>query len=146
MREVAQAAAVLGRDFDRDLLAKVLSYDPGVLGNALDAIVANSKLMLRRTGGGPGALQFKHALVRDAAYNSLLSARREALHAQVAAALIARADAGGDVTQELIAQHLVKGGAPEQSVPFLDPGERSGHAQVGQPGGGQPHHQRLGGA
>lgn len=116
-REVAQAAAVLGRDFDRDLLAEVLSCDPRALGDALDAIV-DSKLMVRRAGGGPGALQFKHALVRDAAYDSLLSSRREALHAQVASALIARGDAGGDVAHELVAQHLVKGGAPERSVPF----------------------------
>ena len=116
-REVAQAAAVLGRDFDRDLLAETLPYGPRALGDALNALLA-SKLVMRRTAGSPGALQFKHALVRDAAYDSLLSAQREALHARVAAALIARSDAGGDIAPELIALHLVKGGAPARSVPF----------------------------
>ena len=116
-REVAQAAAVLGRDFDRALLAEVLPHESRALGEALDTIVA-SRLMVRRTGGGPDALQFKHALVRDAAYDSLLSVQREALHAQVAAALIARSEAGGDIAPELIAQHLAKGGALAQSIPY----------------------------
>ena len=116
-REVAQAAAVLGRDFDRDLLAEILPYGPRALGDALNALLA-SKLVMRRSAGSPDALQFKHALVRDAAYDSLLSAQREALHARTAAALIARSDAGGDVAPELIALHLVKGGAPARSVQY----------------------------
>ncbi len=114
---MAQAAAVLGRDFDRALLAEVLPHESRALGEALDTIVA-SRLMVRRTGGCPDALQFKHALVRDAAYDSLLSVQREALHAQVAAALIARSEAGGDIAPELIAQHLAKGGALAQAIPY----------------------------
>ena len=124
-REVAQAAAVLGRDFDRDLLAEILSYGPRALGDALNALLA-SKLVMRRSAGSPDALQFKHALVRDAAYDSLLSAQREALHARTAAALTARSDAGGDIAPELIALHLVKGGAAARSVQYwAQAGERA---------------------
>lgn len=113
--EVAQAAAVIGRDFDRGLLEEVLADGRRPITGAIDALLA-SKLVVRRTIGD--GLQFKHALVRDAAYDTLLNEQRETLHARAATALIARADAGGDIAPELIAHHLAKAGAPARSVPF----------------------------
>ena len=110
-REVAQAAAVIGRDFERDLLAEIVPHGPRGLEKALDALLA-SRLVLRRPAEGPGALQFKHALVRDAAYDSLLRARRESLHLALAEALLARRGSGGEVAPELIAGHLIEGGEP----------------------------------
>jgi class 3 adenylate cyclase/tetratricopeptide (TPR) repeat protein len=116
-REVAQAAAVIGRDFDADLLAEIVPHDARALNKALDALLAG-RLVLRRGGSGGRAFQFKHALVRDAAYESLLRARREALHETLAERLIARREQGSDVAPELIAHHLVAGGMPARSVPF----------------------------
>jgi class 3 adenylate cyclase/tetratricopeptide (TPR) repeat protein len=116
-REVAQAAAVIGRDFDADLLAEIAPHSSRDLKGALDTLLA-SRLVLRRGGAGGRAFQFKHALVRDSAYESLLRARREALHATLADRLIARREQGSDVAPELIAHHLIAGGRPARSVPF----------------------------
>jgi predicted ATPase len=115
-REVAQAAAVIGRDFDADLLAESVPESAPDLGTALDTLLA-SRLVLRRAAPGAGAYQFKHALVRDAAYASLLKARREALHATVADRLIARHGQGSDVAPELIAHHYTEAGLAEKAVP-----------------------------
>ena len=144
-RAVAQAAAVLGRDFDRDLLAETLPHGPRALNDALNALLA-SKLVMRRTPGSVGALQFKHALVRDAAYESLLTAQREALHARVATALIARSDAGGDIAPELVALSFGQGRCTGTINPILGGRGRAGYAKVGKPGSGQSHHEWIGSA
>jgi predicted ATPase/class 3 adenylate cyclase len=115
-REVAEAAAVIGRDFGTDLLAEILPHGRRRLAHAVEALLA-SGLVFRRTDGA-GMLQFRHALVRDAAYDSLLQPRRQALHRAVADALIARLEAGQDVPPELIAHHLVEAGAAGRSLPF----------------------------
>ena len=116
-REVAQAAAVIGRDFDADLLAEIVPDRARHLEEALDTLLAG-RLVLRRGGTGGHTFQFKHALVRDAAYDSLLRTRREALHAALADRLIVHREQGSDVAPELIAHHLVAGGMPARSVPF----------------------------
>ena len=116
-REVAQAAAVIGRDFDADLLAEIVPHVSRDLDKAIDTLLAG-RLVLRRGGPGGRAFQFKHALVRDAAYDSLVRAHRETLHGTLAERLIARRDHGSDVAPELIAHHLVAGGMPARSVPF----------------------------
>jgi len=117
-REVAQAAAVIGRDFERDLLAEIVPHGPRGLEKALDALLA-SRLVLQRPTEGAGAMQFKHALVRDAAYDSLLRARRESLHLALAETLLATRGSGREVAPELIAGHLIEGGEPGRSVPLL---------------------------
>jgi predicted ATPase/DNA-binding CsgD family transcriptional regulator len=122
-REVAETAAVIGRDFETDLLAEVLPHGRRNLAHAMETLLASG--LVCRTDGA-GMLQFKHALVRDAAYDSLLQPRRQALHSAVADALTARLDAGQDVPPELIAHHLVEAGAAGWSLPFWrQAGERA---------------------
>jgi predicted ATPase len=116
-REVAQAAAVIGRDFDADLLAEIVPESAPDLGTALDTLLA-SRLVLRRAAPGAGAYQFKHALVRDAAYESLLKVHRQALHAVLADRLIARREQGADVAPEFIARHLSEAGLAGRALPF----------------------------
>jgi tetratricopeptide (TPR) repeat protein len=116
-REVAQAAAVIGRAFDRALLVEIVPHGPRALDRALDALLA-SKLVLRRGAAEAGSLQFKHALVRDAAYDSLLRKQRETFHRTLAEVLIARVGAGADMALELIAHHLVHGAEDARSVPY----------------------------
>ncbi len=111
MKAVAQIAACLGRDFERALLEAVADLDPADLATGLDALVA-AGLVWRRGGGAEAAYRFKHALVRDAAYESLLESRRRVIHGRIADALEARPDAA----PEVLAHHLAEGGRPADAA------------------------------
>ena len=83
-REVAQVGAVIGREFSHELLAAVADLGEDELAAALDQL-AGAGLVFRRGEGPEAGYLFKHALVRDAAYGTLLRERRRQLHAAVAA-------------------------------------------------------------
>ncbi len=85
LKEVAQTAAVIGREFTHDLLAAVLPLSEAALNAALDRLI-DAELIFHR-GTSPAGYIFKHALVQQAAYESLLKARRRELHARVVEAL-----------------------------------------------------------
>jgi class 3 adenylate cyclase/tetratricopeptide (TPR) repeat protein len=79
VKEVAQIAACIGRAFDYRLLAAVADRPEAELGRSLDRLCAAQLLL--RDGAGPSATySFKHALLRDVAYESLLKSRRRAIH------------------------------------------------------------------
>ena len=89
VKEVAQIGACIGREFSYALLAAVSPLPAAELEDALERLVA-SELVFRR-GSGPEAIySFKHALVQDAAYESLLKSRRQQYHARIALTLIAQ--------------------------------------------------------
>ena len=82
-RETAQIGAVLGRGFSYALLQSVAGLDEGPLQSALERLAEADILFVE--GDGPQAnYRFKHALIQDAAYESLLKSRRQALHARAA--------------------------------------------------------------
>jgi predicted ATPase len=86
VREIAQIGAAIGRDFSYSLLRAVVGRDETALKHAL-AQLEQAELVFRR-GEPPEVLySFKHALVRDAAYESLLKSRRQQLHGQIARTL-----------------------------------------------------------
>ena len=74
VKEVAQIAAVIGREFSHELLAAVSPLSEAELGAALDQLVA-SELIFRRGTPPDATYSFKHALVQDAAYQSLLKSQ-----------------------------------------------------------------------
>jgi class 3 adenylate cyclase/pimeloyl-ACP methyl ester carboxylesterase len=85
-REVAQIAACLGREFTYDLLEAVAARDQAVLRTALDQLVAAD--LIRQDGTLPTATYaFRHVLIQEAAYGSLLRSRRKDLHARIAKAV-----------------------------------------------------------
>ena len=85
-RETAQIGAVLGRGFSYALLQSVAGLDGGALQSALERLAQADILFVE--GDGPQAnYRFKHALIQDAAYDSLLRSRRQALHRRAAEAL-----------------------------------------------------------
>ncbi|MEE8187877.1 MAG: adenylate/guanylate cyclase domain-containing protein [Kiloniellales bacterium] len=86
VKEVVQAAACIGREFSPGLLAAVMSMDRATLDDAVEQLVNAELVFRRRTAEGTSYL-FKHALVQDAAYGSLLKSKRRALHAKLAYAL-----------------------------------------------------------
>ena len=76
VKEVAQVAACIGREFDRALLAGVSGLDNARLASGLEELV-RAELAFRRSGTADATYVFKHALVRDAAYASLLKSKRQ---------------------------------------------------------------------
>lgn len=107
-KEIAQVGAVIGREFPHDLIAAVVPMPADDLQRALDDLVAAG--LISRHGLAPETgYAFRHALVRDVAYESLLKARRRAVHAAIALRL-----KGGDARAEpeILAQHAEAGGLP----------------------------------
>ena len=83
VREVAQVGAVIGREFSHELLAAVAGLPEAELDHATEQLVTTG-LVFRRGGPAQAVYLFKHALVQDAAYGSLLISRRQQLHASCA--------------------------------------------------------------
>jgi class 3 adenylate cyclase/predicted negative regulator of RcsB-dependent stress response len=124
-REVAQIGAVLGREFSYDLLDHVARLPEGELAAALDRLVA-AGLLFRRGVPPQVSYLFKHALVQDAAYGTLLRARRQELHARVAAALEQHFADLIEPRPELLAHHLTAAGDAERAVDqWLKAGQRA---------------------
>jgi class 3 adenylate cyclase len=89
-KHVAQTGAAIGREFTEELLESVCELDRSELDQALDELV-ESGLLFRR-GSRPGTTYtFKHALLQDASYNSLLLAKRKPLHRRIAETLTVQA-------------------------------------------------------
>jgi serine/threonine protein kinase/class 3 adenylate cyclase/predicted ATPase len=110
-KQVAQLAAVVGRRFDRELIGAVAGLDDAVLDAALDRLV-EAELVFRRGLGTRARYTFKHALVRDAAYQSLLVRTRREMHARIANALGERPG----TPPEIVARHLEGAGDLERAV------------------------------
>jgi predicted ATPase len=85
-KEVAQIGAIIGREFSHALLAAVVGKPETELGSALDRLI-NAGLLFRQGIAPRMSYLFKHALVQDAAYGTLLRERRRALHAGIAEVL-----------------------------------------------------------
>ena len=114
VKGVAQVAAVIGREFSRDLLAAAAGLSDDELRAALDRLVA-AELVFRR---GEAGYAFKHALVRDVAYESLLRSRRQELHARIAAVLEAEFPEEAATEPELLARHCGGAGLAERAVGY----------------------------
>jgi tetratricopeptide (TPR) repeat protein len=116
-KEVAQIGACIGREFDHELLAAVVPLPEANLVAALDRLVA-AELVFRR--GIPPATTyiFKHALVRDAAYQSLLRKSRQDLHAKIATALEKGFPHTLEARPELVARHFDEAGLFERAVAY----------------------------
>jgi class 3 adenylate cyclase/tetratricopeptide (TPR) repeat protein len=100
-KQIAQTAAAIGREFPEDLLASVCAMEPGALARVLDELVDNGLLFRRAGGSGEIVYVFRHALLQDAAYNSLLRATRRPIHRRIAEALTERSPE----QQSLLAHH-----------------------------------------
>jgi class 3 adenylate cyclase/tetratricopeptide (TPR) repeat protein len=116
-REIAQLAAVLGLDFNYALLREATNMGDAELADALERLVAAD--LLHVEGEPPDAdFRFRHALIRDAAYESLLKSRRQALHRRVAEALSERFPVRAESEPEIVAHHFTAAGAHLQAVAY----------------------------
>jgi class 3 adenylate cyclase/predicted ATPase len=116
VKEVAQISAVIGREFTYELLAAVAPMSGKQLDDALNQLVS-SELVYRRGAPPDATYSFKHALVQDAAYQSLLKSKRQQLHARIAQALEQSPDAG-EAAPEVLARHLTDAGLAARAVPY----------------------------
>ena len=126
-REVAQIGAVLGRDFTYSLLRAVGGLEDPALHAALDRL-AEADLLIAEGAGPEANYRFKHALVKDAAYQSLLKSRRQQLHARVAHVFEGRFPAVVESQPELLAYHLTEAGLDARAA---DAWARAGRAALG---------------
>jgi class 3 adenylate cyclase len=106
LRGVAQVASCIGRDFDEEVLSAVADVPPADLRAGLTALL-QAGLILAPTAG---RFRFKHALVCDIAYESLLTPRRQRLHQRIAEALEAMSSDFGDREPETLAHHWFAAG------------------------------------
>jgi predicted ATPase len=108
-KEEAQIAAAIGREFTHALMAAVARKPEAELGSALDRLVAAG--LLFRQGVPPNATYlFKHALVQDAAYGTLLRDPRRALHARIVETIESQFDEIAENQPELLAHHFGEAG------------------------------------
>ena len=123
-KEVAQVAAVIGREFSHELLAAIV---PRVeeLDEALHQLLT-AELVFRRGVTPQVTYSFKHALVRDAAYASLLKSRRRQLHARIAEVLEESFPSVIDAEPDVLANHWAEAGAADKAAIYrLKAGQRA---------------------
>jgi class 3 adenylate cyclase/predicted ATPase len=114
-KEVAQIGAAIGREFSHSLLAAAVRKPEAELGSALERLIAAG--LLFRQGLPPYAnYLFKHALVQDAAYGTLLREPRRALHARIADTLESRFAEIAENQPEVLARHCTEAGLIEKAA------------------------------
>ncbi|MBV9565476.1 MAG: AAA family ATPase [Bradyrhizobium sp.] len=114
-KEVAQIGAAIGREFSYGLLNAVVGRDEASLRDALTQL-QDAELVFR-TGEPPEACyRFKHALVQETAYESLLKSRRQILHRHIASILCERFAAIAEAEPETLAHHFTQAGLTSQAI------------------------------
>src|ERR1700722_19090380 len=116
-KEVAQIGAVIGREFSHALLAAVARKSEVILQSALDHLMAAGLLFRQGVAPHPTHL-FKHALVQDAAYGTLLREPRRGLHARIAETLEGQFADIAENQPELLARHYTEAGLIQKAVSF----------------------------
>jgi class 3 adenylate cyclase/predicted ATPase/ABC-type transport system involved in cytochrome c biogenesis ATPase subunit len=117
VKEVAQVAACIGREFSCSLLARIAPLTAADLQKALERLAA-SELVFRRGTPPDATYTFKHALVRDAAHESLLNSSRQVLHARIVRVLEEHFPETAVTEPELLARHCMEAGRTEQAVEY----------------------------
>ena len=114
-KEIAQIGSAIGREFSHPLLAAVARKPHAELGAALDRLV-DAGLLFRQGVPAQATYLFKHALVQDAAYGSLLREPRRALHPRIAEVLGGQFAEIAENRPELLAHHCTQAGLIENAA------------------------------
>ena len=116
-KDVAQTGAAIGREFGFGLLASTADLPAPQLREALDRLTNSGLLFIRGTPPQSSYI-FKHALVQDAAYGTLLRGRRQQLHARIVAELESQFSDIGVDDPERLAQHCMEAGQAEKAIEY----------------------------
>ena len=117
VKEVAQIGAAIGREFSHALLAAVTDRLEHQLRDALDRLIS-SQLVFRRGTPPEATYSFKHALVQDAAYGTLLKSRRQHLHTRIAQVLEEQFPEIAEAQPALLAHHCTEAGLTANAVNY----------------------------
>ena len=116
-KAVAQLGATIGREFSYALLAAIAPVDEATLTEGLQQLVA-AELVYQRGLPPDAHYQFKHALIQDTAYQSLLKRTRQEYHQQIAQVLERQFAEVAATQPELLAQHYTEAGLTEQALEY----------------------------
>jgi tetratricopeptide (TPR) repeat protein len=116
VKEIAQTGSAIGREFSYELIQAVAPLNKTALDDALQKLT-DSGLAFRRGTPPEATYTFKHALVQDAAYDSLLKSRRQDLHNRIARAIEERFPSIKTSEPEVLAHHLTAAGLTEAAIP-----------------------------
>jgi len=125
-REVAQLGAVCGRAFSYELIRAISPLDESDLRQALAKLV-QTEVLYPRGIGQDSQYVFKHALIQDAAYQSLLKSKRQQRHQQIAYTLEAQFSETKAAEPELLAYHYTEAGLSAQAIPYW---QKAGQAAI----------------
>jgi class 3 adenylate cyclase/predicted ATPase len=134
VKGLAQLGATLGREFAYDLLQAVSLLEEETLQRGLHQLV-EAELLYQRGLPPTATYRFKHVLIQDAAYQSLLRSTRQQYHQRIAQALESRFPDIVETQPALLAHHYTEAGAMAQALPYWrragqDAGERSAHLEA----------------
>src|SRR5262249_19483218 len=127
VKEVAQIGAAIGREFSYELIAAVAPHSQAALDQAL-AQLTQSGLAFQQGTPPDAVYSFKHALVQDAAYDSLLRRRRQELHGRIASVIEERFPNTEVTEPELLAYHYTEARHSEKAIPLW---QRAGSQAIG---------------
>lgn len=124
IKEVAQTAACIGREFSHGLLAQISPLPDVELSEAMDGLIA-AELIYRRGLPPEATYLFKHALVRDAAYESLLKEKRRAIHTRILGAL----ETDADIAPEVLAVHAEAANLTDRAIDLWEAASKAAIAR-----------------
>jgi predicted ATPase/class 3 adenylate cyclase len=116
-RDVAQIAAALGRSFSHELISAIAAIPQEELDDALTQLI-NAELIFRRGTPPDAEYTFKHALVQEATYGTLLRSRRQQLHGRITATLEGQFPEIVEAQPERVARHCAEAGLAEKTVGY----------------------------
>jgi class 3 adenylate cyclase/predicted ATPase len=117
VKTVAQLGATIGRTFAYELLQAVAPFDEATLQHGLRQLV-EAELVYQRGVASQATYIFKHALIQDAAYQSLLKSTRQQYHLRIAQVLAAQFPEVVETEPEVVAYHYTEAGCPAQAIPY----------------------------
>lgn len=124
-KAIAQLGAILGREFSYEILREMSGISEEALAQSLDRLQASEILYVRGTGTDSRYI-FKHALIQDAAYDSLLSEDRKSRHRKVAETIASKYPKLAEGQPELLAYHLTKAEEYNSAMPkWLEAGQKA---------------------
>ena len=125
VKEIVQVGSVLGREFSIDMLTAVLPDEVDSLEHSMLKLL-DSEIFYLGGSEEQTMYQFKHALIQDAAYESLLKSRRQQMHQKVASVLEDQFKEIANTQPELLAHHYTEAGQPIQAIPlWLQAGQQA---------------------
>jgi len=116
-RQIAQTAAAIGRQFEQQLLLHVMQIEPVLLQQALQQLV-DAEMIFRSGSDDNHQYIFKHALIQDAAYESLLKSERQNIHRRIADVMEQQFQISVENRPEILAYHVTRAEQIERALPL----------------------------